>query len=402
MTQQSQTQVKKRHVLYVPGYDPFLPRRYRELYRSESTEQARISGYDISQSAGPTGENYSWNVEAVIEDQPVSATVEVFFWSDLVQDSMKHNIFSTYLVLLRTAWVYFGSGVISRLFKMRKGPVIAALYPAVALILQLCVALGGAWFIGWLGSFAHALLFWLMFFVSVILILRWFRSIDNKIYVYYLMHDYAYTAKSKGAYSPRMRDRIAQFSGRLTDIMQSDVDEVLLVGHSSGVHIGTSVLASYLREHGHTDGPELSFLSLGHAVPMASFLPDAWEIRRDLSEVSKSEAIFWADVSAPGDGCTFALCDPVAVSGAGSPEQRWPLVFSAAFTQSLSPERWKQLRWRFFRLHFQYLCAFDRPKDYDYFQITAGPKTLAQRYGERSPSKSRIDVCLSPFTNQKP
>ncbi|MFI4897201.1 MAG: hypothetical protein ACIARR_05185, partial [Phycisphaerales bacterium JB059] len=42
---------------------------------------------------------------------------------------------------------------------------------------------------------------------------------------------------------------------------------------------------------------------------------------------------------------------PVAVSGV-APEsgKRWPLVISAAFTQTLSPERWKELRWRFFRL----------------------------------------------------
>ena len=76
-------------------------------------------------------------------------------------------------------------------------------------------------------------------------------------------------------------------------------------------------------------------------------------------------------------------------------DKLWPLVISAAFTQTLSPERWSQLRWRFFRLHFQYLCAFDRPGDYDYFQITAGPLTLGQRYKDRAPSKSRIERPLS-------
>ena len=54
-------------------------------------------------------------------------------------------------------------------------------------------------------------------------------------------------------------------------------------------------------------------------------------------------------------------------------------MFSAAFTQTLSPEKWKALKRRFFRLHFQYLCAFDRPKDFDYFRVTAGPMLLADR-----------------------
>jgi hypothetical protein len=74
-------------------------------------------------------------------------------------------------------------------------------------------------------------------------------------------------------------------------------------------------------------------------------------------------------------------------------------VFSAAFTRTLSPARWKELRWRFFRLHFQYLCAFDRPGDYDYFRITAGPVTLGTRYRDRAPSKSRIERPVNRYTS---
>lgn len=37
----------RRRILYIPGYDPIPPRRYRELYRREGAEQARISGYRL-------------------------------------------------------------------------------------------------------------------------------------------------------------------------------------------------------------------------------------------------------------------------------------------------------------------------------------------------------------------
>ena len=161
-----------------------------------------------------------------------------------------------------------------------------------------------------------------------------------------------------------------------------------------------SILADLLRaKRLPANGPALSFLSLGQVVPMVSFLPRAGRLRADLHYLSQQERVAWIDVTAPGDGCSFALCDPVAVSGVAPPNQRWPLILSAAFTQTLSPERWKSLRWRFFRLHFQYLCAFDRPRDYDYFQITAGPLTLADRYRGRAPSRSRIDVAASRYTS---
>jgi hypothetical protein len=36
------TVVRRRRVFYIPGYDPFHPRRYRELYRTESKAQAEF------------------------------------------------------------------------------------------------------------------------------------------------------------------------------------------------------------------------------------------------------------------------------------------------------------------------------------------------------------------------
>ena len=149
-------------------------------------------------------------------------------------------------------------------------------------------------------------------------------------------------------------------------------------------------------------GPQLSLLSLGQVVPMVSFLPRAWRLRADLAYLSMRDELFWLDVTAPGDGCAFALCDPVAVSGVAPEGKRWPLVISAAFTQTLSEERWRALRWRFFRLHFQYLCAFDRPGDYDYFAITAGPRTLAARFAGRAPSPARIERATSGYRSTAP
>ncbi len=53
--------------------------------------------------------------------------------------------------------------------------------------------------------------------------------------------------------------------------------------------------------------------------------------------VGNCASITWVDVSAPGDGCSFALCDPLAVTGMATPEQKGPLILSAAFSQTLKP-----------------------------------------------------------------
>ncbi|WP_299147851.1 hypothetical protein [uncultured Tateyamaria sp.] len=395
--------VSRRRVFYIPGYDPIHPRRYRELYRKEGAAQAAISGYEIALKPGAGGDHYGWQVDARIDGTDTHADIEVLVWSDIVRDSMDASIPGTYLQLLRTAWTYIATGALWRLMRLRKGPVIAALYPVGMLLGQLLLALGLWWALfrvgglaGPTGTSGGAAVGGVVF----VALLRWFKAKDGKFFAYYLMHDYAYSAASRGANPPALEARMAEFQASVDAALNTDADEVLVVGHSSGAHLAVSILADLIRAGKVApDGPALGFLSLGQVVPMVSFLPDAHRLRADLQYLSTQEALTWVDVTAPGDGCAFALCDPVAVSGVAPTAKRWPLVFSAAFTQTLSPARWKALRWRFFRLHFQYMCAFDRPKDYDYFQITAGPMTLGARYADRPASKSRIDHAVSKYTS---
>ncbi|MGB3248175.1 MAG: hypothetical protein WBB13_03325 [Tabrizicola sp.] len=391
--------VFRRHVLYIPGYDPFPPRRYRELYRTEGAAQATISGYRLAIQPR-AGETYGWRVAAEIEGRAVEAEVEVLVWSDLVKGSMGRGIAGTYAQLARTAWLYLSSGALIRLIRLRKGPMIAALYPAVALVAQALAAVLVAGLVLGLGAGLPWALGWLLALVAGWAVLEGFRRIDHRLFVYYLMHDYAFTTVAGGAYPVVLEARLAEFRAQVRAALESGVDEVLVVGHSSGVHLGVSVLADLIRE-GVPDGPALGFLSLGQAVPMVSYLPGAARLRGDLAYLSTRQELTWVDVTAPGDGCSFALCDPVAVSGVAPEGQHWPLILSAAFTQTLSPETWQALKRRYFRLHFQYLCAFDAlsggPGDYDYFRITAGPLTLEERFRGRKPSSSRITAPLSPF-----
>ncbi|MEZ5796457.1 MAG: hypothetical protein R3D63_02520 [Paracoccaceae bacterium] len=390
----------RRRVFYIPGYDPFHPRRYRELYRKEGSEQARISGYTLDLKPKSGNGRYGWHAGLVRDGQRSDAEIEVLVWSDIVKSSMSETIPATYLQLFRTAWTYIGSGALFRLMRLRKGPMIAALYPIVFLLAQLALGCLMGWLAGNVVShFTHGLLWYPVFLAVLVMELRWFRARDNKVFAWYLMHDYAYSAQAGGANPPELEARMAEFRATIRAALDEDLDEVLVVGHSSGAHLGVSVLADLIRAGLPAHSPALAFLSLGHVVPMVSFLPKARRLRSDLAFLSARAEITWVDVTAPGDGCAFALCDPVAVTGVAPPDKRWPLVVSAAFSQTLSPQRQRALKRRYFRLHFQYLCAFDQPGDYDYFQITAGPQTLAARYENRAPSKSRIEKSVNLYTD---
>jgi hypothetical protein len=394
--------VFRRRVFYIPGYDPIPARRYRELYRKEGAAQARLSGYALTLAPRTGGGPYGWRVTGRMEGGEAEAQVDVLVWSDIVRGSMSNSIPATYWQLVTTAWAYIGSGALFRLMRLRGGPMVAALYPIGVLIAQLLVTLAVASGLGLAAGLVHPAAGWAVAAVATVLGLRWWKARDGRIYAYYLMHDYAYSARSGGANPPELEARMAEFRARIRAALDEGPDEVLVVGHSSGAHLGVSILADLLREGGAPAGTALSFLSLGQVIPMVSFLPRATRLRADLAWLSLQEGLTWIDVTAPGDGCAFALCDPVAVTGVAPPGKRWPLVLSAAFKHTLSPPLWAATRRKYFRMHFQYLCAFDalpgRADDYDYFRITAGPRTLAARLGSRRPSPSRIERPVNRHT----
>ena len=539
--------VARRRVLYIPGYDPIPPRRYRELYRREGAEQARIAGYALTLGARRDRGGFGWGVTGVFPDAtpdttegetagrsrhggtessktaaggdgeartrgeagacgcscrpapdgapgtgrnvdaaparacqgmpaeggpsaastmdaghgenpgatagiaqdrngtspaptdshapavatdrerrqaagqrmaaatprqagtdapPASAAparrveteIEVLVWSDVVAASMGRSILATYGQLLRTAWIYIVSGALVAMMRLRRGPVLAALYPVAVLLVQALLAAVAATAAGW--ATTRLAPWWVALApaaVAFVAVLIGCKRLDGRLFAHYLMHDYAFTARLRGAYPPELEARITRFADRLAETLADDWDEVLVVGHSSGAYLAVSVLAELTRRE--SPDPRLALLTLGHVVPMAAFLPQARRLRGDLATVSASP-IPWVDVTAPGDACSFGLCDPVATSGVEPETRNGPLVLSAAFSQTLSPQRLRALRHRWFRLHFQYLCAFDHPESYDYFAITAGPLTLAERFAGRRHSPGRITRAVSPYRDR--
>ncbi|MDO5643765.1 MAG: hypothetical protein Q4G26_15440, partial [Paracoccus sp. (in: a-proteobacteria)] len=236
----------RRRVLYIPGYDPVPPRRYRELYRREGAAQAGISGYRLTTGARRDRSGFGWGVETRTEGRPARAEFEVLVWSDIVGASMGQSIAASYGQLARTAWAYIGSGALWRLMRLRRGPVIAALYPIAVLLAQaLCAVLLAVlivWLVPWwwLGLPLAVAAFWL--------VLRQWRRLDGRIFAYYLMHDYAFTAQNGGAYPPALETRISAFGERIARVAASgDWDEVLVIGHSSGAYIAVSALAGLAR-----------------------------------------------------------------------------------------------------------------------------------------------------------
>jgi len=390
--------IKTRKVFYIPGFDPMPPRRYRELYRREGQKQSQISGYSLQQTKGTQSGTSSWNIRSEFDGCAVETEFECLIWADIVKASMHPSFLNIYIRSLAAYTNYLTSGALRRILKVRLGPAIVALYPPVVTLLQLILgvvlALGIAlviWPLSAIAALPVALTAAIGWFL-------WMRHLDRKLYAHYLMLDYTFFARGQGQLPEELRQRIDVFSDKVSEALAADYDEVLLVGHSSGAQLAVNVTAELLRR-GLLPPKKLGLLTLGHSIPMVSFMPNAQYMRRDLKDVSQAIDISWLDVSAPGDGACFALADPVAISGVSTPFQRHPKVVSAAFSRTLSDNQQDALRLKFFKKHFQYLCAFERPETYDYFAITAGPYPFERWVDSFNESPSKISQVFSGYTD---
>ena len=107
---------------------------------------------------------------------------------------------------------------------------------------------------------------WAVLFGVVVLpgILIGFRKLDNWIYAYYLMQDYAFSTQQRGGYPKALGTRIKGFQAQIAHGLKNDVDEVLVICLAPICGFG---LVDFLRE---TDAvqnaPVLNFLSLRQVI----------------------------------------------------------------------------------------------------------------------------------------
>ena len=94
-------EVRRRRVMYVPGYDPVPPRKYRERYRTQSARQAALSGYEIEIGKKRTRGRFGWHVVGRMDGAETQADVEVMYWADIVRGSMSNSIRVCSAILIR-------------------------------------------------------------------------------------------------------------------------------------------------------------------------------------------------------------------------------------------------------------------------------------------------------------
>jgi hypothetical protein len=99
-----------------------------------------------------------------------------------------------------------------------------------------------------------------------------------------------------------------------------------------------------------------------------------------LRELAIEPSIDWIECQARKDVMNFFDLDPVASHGIDVGEaRRNPTIVPIRFREMILPEHYNAFRWKFFRVHFQFVMANEVPHAYEFFMIVCGPVPLRER-----------------------
>jgi hypothetical protein len=384
--------VQHRHIIYVQGYDPRGLAQYYRMFRTELRKFGRL--YQLAATisrpqVADDGETASWTIETKTDDWQTRTSYDFLRFEDLIQRDLAAPIWRTVLTAMWIYWRLVFGGTIARFWKAHWRFATFISYPHFLLfneaIWSLGIAFGfekGLEALGIPNPFAIAAAT-AVFVAALGTILKY---TENRTYLLYLLSDTIWTWEFSHRQRPEWDERIDRFAKYLTEVARnSDAEEIVIVGHSSGSFLGTEILARALEidpalgRH----GPRMVLLTIGGNFPIVGFHAVSQEFRDHLRQLAVEPSVDWIDCQSRKDVMNFYPFDPIAGHGIKvGALRRNPTIVPVRFREIIKPEHYNLFRWKFFRVHFQFVMANERPHPYDFFMIVCGPVPLSERMAQ--------------------
>ncbi len=381
--------IARRVLFYVPGYDPDSERRYRALFMREIRRYAKGFGVAMPKIGRPAasecGNRQTWTVET--GGGATRTQYELLLWSDLVRRDMRKPYMVGACLNVWATLNVAANGTLARIYRAnwKCGNVI--LYPFVMSFLLLAILLVAS-FAGH-GVLRHGLglpteIALLAGIIAACFGLKLLAPRLDRAFLWQMMHDCTFHWRHACGKRPDYEARLDAFAAHmLARIRESEADEVMIVGHSTGGLTAVELADRLLAKDptlGET-GPVLSLLTLGSSLPTVALQPGARATRAAVATLATSRRLTWVDYQAPQDWMNFPGFNPARDLPLGLSEDNVanPIIRSAKFTEIIDAQTYQTIRLRPFRMHFQFLMANDHAGVFDIFALTLGPKSLRDR-----------------------
>jgi hypothetical protein len=381
--------VQHRHIIYVQGYDPRGLAQYYRMFRTELRKFGRLYQLNATVSrpqTSPDGERASWSIETKADDWQTRTSYDFLRFEDLIQRDLAAPMWRT---VFHAVWIYWRlvfRGTVARFWRAHWRFATFVTYPHFLLFLEALGSLGVAYgFAKGLQALGIPDLFGVTaaaaLFVAILgSVLKY---TENATYLLYLLSDTIWTWEFSHRQRPEWDARIDRFAQCLVNVARSsDAEEIVVVGHSSGSFLGTEILARALTLDPNLGrhGPRIVLLTIGGNFPIVGFHAVSQDFRDHLRLLAAEPSIDWIDCQSRKDVMNFYPFDPIAGHGIDvGATRRNPTIVPVRFREIIKPEHYNVFRWQFFRVHFQFVMANERPHAYDFFMIACGPIALSER-----------------------
>ena len=372
------SQIHRRHVFYLSGYDPegapYYHRRLgRELKRALKIWPIKATISDLM--LDDDGVSAHWRLESKGPNWRVETSYEFLGWDDLVRNDMRRPLFLQLLQLLSTVAEYLGNGTLLRIFRANWRFGLFYVYTALSFLAIFALPTGATALFAYFMPFPAGALIGL---VAAIGLFVWLRK-RAKVALQ-LAAAWIWFGERANGRRPDLTDRLDRFARRIiAKAGLNDVDEVLVIGHSGGGTISVSVMARALAIDPDFAGcgAPVTLLVLGSSLPLAALHPNATDVRGDIARLARETSFSWVDCQARKDVMNFENFDMVRGCGVdpvpGAPN---PLQWIVRFREVIAPDQYARVRWNFGRMHFQFVMSNDRRGAYDYLMFVCGPAPL--------------------------
>jgi pimeloyl-ACP methyl ester carboxylesterase len=379
--------VRRRHVIYVEGYDPQGAEGYYNIFKRSLERFLKV--WPLTTKLNPLqidSEFFAhWEIETAAPNWQVRTRYEFLRQEQYIRAKMAEPMRRQVRRGLAWSADYMFSGTMYRVFRASWRFGLALVHFQLMLLHWLWLSVAA----GVLAGLALAHFFDVNGYLSAAIgiavafvCFKLLRPLADRWFVVQINSHWPYLCEFARGEPTGFDPPINAGAERLVAVARArEVDEIVVIGHSGGGVIAPAVVARALELDPHIGkhGPRVILMTLGSIMPGAAVHRKAKRLRAIIERIAIEPSIEWIDAQSSKDVLNFENFDPVAGIGIDAgPKRCNPLIWQVRFRDMLSVKFYESIRANYFRLHYQFIMANDMRAPYDFFMLVCGPLSPAE------------------------
>lgn len=382
----------RRTVFFISGFHDFDFRFFWPILKRQAKRHSNLYGRKISLKHCDNGALLK------VDDfgRPVEVKYRYLHWNDIAAKRIKRHFFILYLKMI---WVILIAHLDGRFFALMRaywGFTNGVYYMVlVPLVISFCLAVLLHGVVQSISSFAlppgdlYFGSYWIgNFIITYSLTAIILEILEPKLRIKLMFSIYEMADSQGRGYAPDLDQRVNSFAEEIRrEAAKELADEVLVVGHSYGSILAVQSTGKAIQNLEGTPHTRIALLTLGDINMLYAVLEKDPDYRSSLFALTRGlSGVTWITAFSPQDGLNFPRYNVAyqyygLPDGGGDRARMQPIFCSLKLAETMEPDRYKQMKYNFWAMHFQYLKEADKPGDYSYFRFICRAKPLCDNYG---------------------